>query len=596
MQYPKLRIPAATRQTIHQFRGYVHKEHTPDGAFYDMQNMTSDHYPVLSSRPRRSVVLENANMQGILAKDGLCYIDGADFSIDGEKIEGLTLFTACDGCPRQDICGKFQPGKTRCEKSLLSMGGYVLILPDKKWVQTVKTGESYLFGDMEGAFISGGEPVTVSLCKADGTAYGTIAQEQPTDPDEGALWMDTASRALKQWSQSAETWVTVESTYVRIAAIGIDKGFSQYDGITISGFAGTAAESLDGSAVVWQVHTDAIVVSGLVTTLLATTQNITVKRQVPEMDYATVCGNRLWGCRYGRNANGDFVNEIYCSKLGDFKNFHCFMGISTDSGVFSVGSDGPFTGAITHLDHPLFFKENMLHKIYVSETGAHSITHTPCRGVQAGCGKSLAIVGEQLFYKARSGVCVYDGSLPSEVSQDLGSVRYGNATAGAYGNKYYISMENGGEKALFVYDTEKRMWHKEDDLPVLSFCPWDRELYAMTEDKIYGLLGAEGAPDGRVSWWVQTGDMGIVSPDRKYLSRLTVRMALDIGAKASFYVCYDRANVWEHIATVTGKDLQSFSVPIRPKRCDTMSLRLEGEGDVKIYAFTKTVEQGSELS
>ena len=45
-----------------------------------------------------------------------------------------------------------------------------------------------------------------------------------------------------------------------------------------------------------------------------------------------------------------------------------------------------------------------------------------------------------------------------------------------------------------------------------------------------------------------------------------------------------------------GRSMRSFSVPIRPKRCDSLQLRIEGEGVAKIYAITKTIEQGSELS
>ena len=594
MQYPRLIAPAATRQTTTKFRGYNHAQRTPEDGFYHMENMTSDHYPVLSCRKRRSTFLEGANPQGLIAKERLCYVDGAQFYIDGQPVSGLTLWASCDECERKDICAGYAPGKTRCHKQMVSMGACVLILPDKKWVQTVKTGESYLFGDMENSFSSDGKEVTVSLCKPDGGAYDTIYQKKPASPADGALWMDTD--CLRQWSESAGAWTKVESTYVKIACSGIGKGFSQYDGIKLSGFAGTAAQSLDGTAVIWQVSDDAVVVPGLVSSPVSTTQSITCRRSVPELDYATVCGNRLWGCRYGKNAQGDFVNEIYCSKLGDFKNFHCFMGISTDSGVFSLGSDGPFTGAITHLDHPLFFKENMLHKVYVSETGAHSISHTPCRGVRKDCGKSLAIVGEILYYKARTGICAYDGALPAEVSQDLGTEVYGKAVAGAYGSKYYICMEKEGEKHLFVYDTAKNMWHREDSLPAEEFCPCGEELYAIAEDKIIGLLGTGGKKEDKVCWAVETGFLGISAPDNKYLSRLTVRMALEIGAKASFYVRYDFSPRWEHIATVTGKELGSFSLPIRPKRCDTMALRIEGEGEGKIFSFTKTVEQGSDVS
>ena len=51
-----------------------------------------------------------------------------------------------------------------------------------------------------------------------------------------------------------------------------------------------------------------------------------------------------------------------------------------------------------------------------------------------------------------------------------------------------------------------------------------------------------------------------------------------------------------HIASMHSSSLRSFSVPIRPRRCDWMKLRFVGTGGAKIYSNTKTTEQGSERS
>jgi hypothetical protein len=46
---------------------------------------------------------------------------------------------------------------------------------------------------------------------------------------------------------------------------------------------------------------------------------------------------------------------------------------------------------------------------------------------------------------------------------------------------------------------------------------------------------------------------------------------------------------------MVGHNLRSFSVPIRQKRCDHFRLRIEGEGDAKIYSVAKTIEEGSDF-
>ena len=53
---------------------------------------------------------------------------------------------------------------------------------------------------------------------------------------------------------------------------------------------------------------------------------------------------------------------------------------------------------------------------------------------------------------------------------------------------------------------------------------------------------------------------------------------------------------WVHVCTIFGTDLRSFSMPIRPRRCDYMKLKIVGEGMAKIYSITKTIEQGSDIS
>lgn len=316
------------------------------------------------------------------------------------------------------------------------------------------------------------------------------------------------------------------------------------------------------------------------------------------MDFIIESKNRLWGCRYGIALNGQMVNEIYASKLGDFKNWNCFAGISTDSYAATVGTDGQFTGAITHNGYPIFFKENHMHKVYGDFPAQYRIQDTACRGVQKGCSKSLAIVNEVLYYKSRSAVCAYDGSLPMEISSALGDEVYHDAVAGSLDNKYYISMADANEAwHLFVYDTQRGMWHREDNTRVVDFCNCRGDLYFIdyADNKIKTVRGTGVLETEDVSWEAITGTIGTDSPDKKYISRLDIRMSLKVGTRVYFYVEYDSTGKWEHLFTMTGMTLQSFTVPVRPKRCDHLRLRIEGDGEAKIYSICKTVEQGSEI-
>ena len=191
----------------------------------------------------------------------------------------------------------------------------------------------------------------------------------------------------------------------------------------------------------------------------------------------------------------------------------------------------------------------------------------------------------------------YDGSLPTELSYAMGGKVYSDAVGGAHGNKYYISMKGtDGVYNLFVYDAAKGMWHKEDDFKADCFCSCHGEMYAISGVQIVTLLGSGTQETQPVEWMVQTGIIGTDMPDMKYISRLTVRMSLAVGTIIRFFAQYDSMGDWVPLGTMSGTSLRSFSVPVRPRRCDHLRLRIEGVGEAKIYSITKCTEQGSDLS
>ena len=584
MRFPQLKELPTTREMVDVFRGYNHNLRISNGEFFNMKNMTSDDYPVLSPRGKRGVYAKPASPQGLIAKESLCYVDGTDFVMGANRIN-MNLSTEIKDNPKQ----------------LISMGAYVIIMPDKKYINTANPSDR---GDIEATFEANDE-ITFSLSRADGSAYEVsyTQTEAPENPTSTTLWLDTSTtpNSLKQWSESSGMWVSIATTYIKIQCTGIGKDFEVYDGVTISGLKGQSEQiaALEGAAIIYDVHDDYIIVVGILNKTETIQTDMVIKRTMPVMDFVIEANNRLWGCRYGLDENGEFVNRLYASKLGDFKNWNCYMGLSTDSYYANVGTDGYFTGAVTHLGAALFFKENVLHKVYGSFPAEFTVQDTVCRGVQNGCHYSMAIVNEILYYKARHGVCAYDGSLPVEVSYVLGNERYYDAVGGSHGNKYYICMADINDNwNLFVYDTAKGLWHREDDLQATHFVSYKGELYCVDAKNlnIITLLGSGEEYEDEVEWMVETGELGITSPDMKYISRIILRVKLDVGSEMNIYAQYDMSDEWLQVCHIRGTDLRSFSIPIRPRRCDFMRLKIEAKGMGKIYAMTKTIEQGSDVS
>lgn len=325
---------------------------------------------------------------------------------------------------------------------------------------------------------------------------------------------------------------------------------------------------------------------------------ISAQRYVPDMDFVTECGNRLWGCFYGEK-DGKILNEIYASKLGDFKNWNSFQGLSTDSYAASRGTDGPWTGVITMNNYPLFFKRNCLEKVYVSASGAHQIATTKLPGVQPGSWRSMQIVDGVLIYLSDTGVMVYDGSLPDHISSDFGEVKYKNGVAGKQGYNYYLSVEaQDGTHSLFNLDTTKGVWNREDDTQMVQAADRGDVLYMLTADGRLLTPGAlaeldTGELEEDFTWEIISGAIGYQRAEQEYLLRLIPRIKLEPGGSAVMHVMYDDNGDWQRVGCIENYSTHSVTIPVKTRRCDHFRIKLSGIGGATLYTIVREIEKGS---
>ena len=598
MRFPILQDVPRYREMTSVFGGYNHQISCEEGQFFDMKNMTSKYFPVLSPRQNRGIVKSFTNPQGLIDKEDVWWIDNKVLYKNGEAItlEGVTL---TDESP----------------KTLAKMGAYLIIMPDKVWCNTNAEGTNLECGYMENKVeISEGTTIRFSICEASGKSIEWHDAEyyKTNEAKDGDYQMSVnadGKPSLKVYSATTGIWMTVASTYTQISVLGIGKDFEKEDGVKIT--TDYNGDSLDNIFInnegdgLYSTNTyivdrteDSITIPGIFKGEVTefTKMNLTVERKVPELAYITECNNRLWGC----SKDG---HEIYCCKLGDVKNWNCFRGVATDSWAATIGSDGKFTGAITYLGYPIFFKEDCLIKVAVSGTGAHQTKETRCRGVQDGSSRSLVVLNEILYYKAPTGVCGYNGSLPYSISDELGDVNYYDAVAGVIGDKYYISMrDNKRVYGLFVYDSKNGIWCKEDNTNVLFFCKYKDDLYYVDgSDYMMKSIGGthlfnvpEKGTEKPFDWFVESGAIGYSSPDNKYVGRINLRITLEFGASVDFFIQYDSCGEWEHKFNMSGTGTRAFSVPFIPKRCDHFKYKIAGRGGCKIHSVTKTIEEGSD--
>lgn len=201
MYFPKLNAPRQSRVTVNRFPGLDRRPRGQEGSFREMENLCAQGYPTLTVRCPRGIAGSVTAPGGLTAKDGLIWVDGHTLYINGSAT-GLVL----------------SEGK----KQLVSMGAWLLIWPDKLYINTKDLTD---FGSLENKRVTEGE-VSFTLCRPDGTAYSgyLAADTAPEEPESGSLWLDTGGEetALRQYGQDG--WTEVDDVCVGLHAAGIGVG------------------------------------------------------------------------------------------------------------------------------------------------------------------------------------------------------------------------------------------------------------------------------------------------------------------------------------------------------------------------------------
>lgn len=637
MQLPKPKmLSSAKRQLVTTFYGLDRTdlcgEDTSDGESYftDMKNGGSDSFPFAASRSGRGItkLLDNP-ANGLLGTDKLAYVDGQKLIYDGREV----LTDLIDG-----------------EKRLVAFGANILIYPDQKYYNTV-TGES---GAMETAeTVSGSETILTN----DGFKYKASDSRISTDADgnvyisvnyimgRGGFTLKSALCRAANDSVYGPTLYTdgeagTKNSFTKFLRIRIQNGTIEYissattvhfsetdmgsrtyklENIvweTLPVEAVTAPELTGETGYLWNGDTPIKITDGMLylaapgdlssvfssigntsASALVCTYNWT-KSNLPRLDHVCVLDNRLWGCRYGMQAGSTAaVNEIYCSKLGDFKKWSTFQGISTDPWYAGVAETGPFTGAVAYGGHPIFFKEDCAYVISGSYP-PYSVTTLHIAGVAQRAARSICEADGALYYKSRYAVMRYTSSSIGSVSDRLGRLPDAvRACAGSYNGKYYLSL--AGE--IYVYDTKRGMWCAEDACGAVDFATADGKLYIAggrgdTDGKYPICMSAPGmAAEADMPWSFTTPRIGYGLPNRKYVSRVLIRLEIGDAALPTVELSRD-GGTWEALscaarAGADGARTGSITIPIRPRRCESFRIRVSGIGTYKLTGITKYMEE-----
>lgn len=564
-----LSSPDLLRKTQRVFGGLQHTRHGFDGTIYEMENLCGSEYPCLTVRKPRYLTERLTGCHGVTCIDG-------------------TLYYAANGL---FYAGSRAVGSVSAEqKQFAVLGRRLLIFPDKKYLHTGILGAVNAVSDLSTAFPDAecgdcaavGTGVLKQIYTFDGSAWTWLEQEFST--------MNPVYRGgLVFQAQGTYAGVPAENNTVRAPGVAFKDYFRPGDAVTFTGV--TECTANDGlTSIIREIDGDKLIFYENTFTLNGADSiedDVRVAREVPAFTHVCSSGNRLWGVR------GD---TVYGSALGDPLNFNVFEGLSTDSYRVESGTQGSFTACCSYLGYPTFFKEDGIFKLYGDRPSEFTLSASAAEGVAADSPKSLAKAGETLFYLSRRGVMAYQGGLPRFLGEAFGQTRLRLGKGGSSGTGYYLScLDESGNSHLFVFDTLRGLWYRQDSAAVLDFFQRDGLLcFAKTNGAVWTAEGipTSGEAEQTVPWSFETGDFLLDTAASKHLVR--VLLGYTLGAGASFTVKYSAdGGEWIAAAEVTSQSRKSGYLSLLPARCGSFRLKLSGSGEFLLSSLTAEYAAGS---
>lgn len=473
MRVPQLNGTNKSTIFTQQFQGYNHNLRTAEGEFYDMKNMSTDNYPVISTRQGEEdkiALLGNPNGLWEYAPDTLMAVSGNQLRI------GITSNSG------GEIVAESSSYLADSEKSFATIGAYTVIMPDKVIFNSVTNKLSRIVQSFSDASYDGQYVILQSIpCDIEGVSINY--QSGDTAPeDKTVYWYDTVNNVYRKYSTSTEQWIQVESSYMKLIprisssdssyiapedtlsenAIKAKQELSEFfgslsalDTISYSKYRDATTDDQFFDYVVYGTGTEDDTNFLIVSMVgVESVTSFTVRTKCPDLDHLIALNNRVWGV-------SNTTHEIFACKLGDPTQWFNYAGIASDSYAVSLGFADEVTAGCAYNNYIHFFTEDKIIKIYGDYPSNYQMHTARTDGVVNGGHDTVVQVEGILFYVSPIGVMAYDGSLPYFRGQKF-APNYLNGkdvVAGRDGTKYCLSVsENGKGDGVFVFDTKYGLW------------------------------------------------------------------------------------------------------------------------------------------
>lgn len=631
---------------IRTFGGLVNPDRATDGDIVDMENLSSEHYPVLAPAKRGKIVATKESSRSALGylDEKLYYINGDGFYYDGERI---TTVTGGD-------------------KTVLQFPGKLVILPDKIMIRLdVKyyraDVNNYVY-EVTGMF-DDETPVDIIAVVNNGGGFSEISPK-PSAKKDGDLFIHNRNKSgsiagaavvnqVYKWDAAGKEWVEAgepkqsalyrlkkitavrleksitaknkkisvhecdsegnrpgdkgylgDGLYLKIVFEDLDHNlkdsFEPGDYIKILGV-GTGGEGdalITGGMVVAKTDTDYIVFENPQDAYVHSyntlaSAGISLKSMYPDFDGVFVHNNRLWGWK---------GSTIYASSLGEpNKIFNYSLSSTSPWSVDTLGDK--ICAGISYDGYPVFFKRNSVIKVYGDTASEFSTRESECTGmgIDTASRRSLAVCSGYIMYNSPKGIMKYNGSYPAYIGDGVSHLISEGGIGASDGQKYYLSFP--GDKTL-VFDALTGLWLKKTATYSVFYKlggsllglyndthypdTYDGDVELISGETPFGdgfeiFSYEENVPSCAEFAYITEGTLF-----RKTYNRLRVRLQVFTG-KVEILASYDDSKPRVVLSVESDKtpEREIKCVDLLVQRCDTLKLYVHGTGDYRIYSIDR---------
>ena len=195
-----------------------------------------------------------------------------------------------------------------------------------------------------------------------------------------------------------------------------------------------------------------------------------------------------------------------------------------------------------------------------------------------------------MLYLSENGVVSCSGSSVKSISEALGQ-RLSEGVATTDGRRYYLSAKQAdGVRTLYVYDTENSAWYRESGDTIKYLGYFNGDIYAYCSDHVVYILGEDTTGHGTrldaVESFVEFSDLCDDAKGEIVPVRVGLRVWCDRDSALTLFVRYNGGE-WEQRATLQSAGERLWYVPLAPRACHSLGVRVDGKGDYRICALIR---------